>query len=142
MNNFYDTYYQNYYNVNDITNMAEQQGVQQDLTTPEDGFKKGNIFKKLYWPYLKDTFVFTPRNEREKMLLKIMQDDFYAHELKLYLDTHPEDVNKINMYGQYGQMIENEMSQYNSKYAPLTLQGINLNSPWTWEDSPWPWEGV
>ena len=79
MNDINDLYYQNYYNVNDITNINKDMNIQNDLTGVTEGFKKGNIFKNLYWPYQKQTYNFVPKNDRQKKLIEIMENGFYAH---------------------------------------------------------------
>jgi spore coat protein JB len=143
MKNYNDMFYQNYYNVNDITDLPNEANIQQDMINPTEALKRGNAFLNLYWPYKKDTFVFVPRNDREQLLLKIMEYCFYAHELKLYLDTHPDDTEKINLYVQYNKMAKSLTEQYEKLYAPITEKSDNLNGrPWIWEASPWPWEGV
>ena len=88
--NINDMYYQNYNNVNDITNIENEQYIQEDLINVKEGFKRGNIFTNLYWPYKKQIYNFMPRNDRQKLLLEIMENEFYAHELNLYLDNFPE----------------------------------------------------
>lgn len=143
MNNVNNMYYQNYSNVNDITNMQNEEVLQKDLTSTKEGFKRGNIFANLYWPYRKQTYNFVPKNDRQRLLLDIMENGFYAHELNLYLDNFPNDRNKIELFNKYNKKTETLMKEYNQKYEPLTLSGNELKEiPWSWEDSPWPWEGV
>ena len=72
MNNVNNMYYQNYSNVNDMVDIQKEMMVQQDLTNKEEGFRRGNIFKNIYWPYNKDTYNFVAKNNREKLLLEIM----------------------------------------------------------------------
>jgi len=136
-------YYQNYLNVNDIVNTDNEEILQKDLVSVKDGFRRGNIFADLYWPYNKQTYNFTPKNARQKLLLDIMENCFYAHELNLYLDNYPDDLDKIMLFNKYNKKTDELTKEYNEKYEPLTLSGNELNeTPWTWEDSPWPWEGV
>lgn len=143
MNSVDNYYYDNYSNVNDMVDIKEEIKKEQDLTSIEDGFKRGNIFNKLYWPYKKQTYNFVPKNNRQKLLLDIMENCFYAHELNLYLDNFPNDKDRINLFNKYNKKTDELVNEYNEKYEPLTLSGNSLNEvPWMWEDSPWPWEGV
>lgn len=143
MNNVNNTYYQNYSNVNDITNIKNEESLQKNLTSITEGFRRGNIFANLYWPYKKQTYNFVPSNNRQKLLLDIMENSFYAHELNLYLDNFPNDREKIELFNKYNKKAETLINEYNQKYEPLTLSGNELKElPWAWEDSPWPWEGV
>ena len=141
MNNVNNMYYQNYSNVNDMVDIQKEMMVQQDLTNKEEGFRIGNIFKNIYWPYNKDTYNFVAKNNREKLLLEIMQNAFYAHELNLYLDIYPNDRDMLNLFNQYRQELNNVMEEYQQKYGPILLNS-NANSkyPFTWINSPWPWE--
>ena len=135
--------YENYYNVNDATDIEEDKLIQKNLTSVQEGFKRGNIFTNIYWPYKKQTYNFVPKNERQKLLLEIMKNGFYAHELNLYLDNFPNDKERINLYNQYDKKTSDLIKEYNNKFEPLTLTGNELKEvPWAWEDSPWPWEGV
>lgn len=141
--NINDMYYQNYNNVNDITNIENEQYIQEDLINVKEGFKRGNIFTNLYWPYKKQIYNFMPRNDRQKLLLEIMENEFYAHELNLYLDNFPDDKNIIELFNKYNKKTDELTSLYNMKYEPLTIMNNELKDlPWSWEESPWPWEGV
>lgn len=136
-------YYQNYNNVNDITDIKTEEKLQNKLVNVEEGFRRGNIFANLYWPYKKQTYNFIPKNERQKLLVDIMENGFYAHELNLYLDNYPSDSEKISLFNEYNNKTMKLINDYNNKYEPITLSSNNLNEvPWIWEDSPWPWEGV
>ncbi len=143
MNNVNNMYYDNYMNVNDIVNIENEENIQEELTNVNEGFKKGNIFRNLYWPYKKQTYNFIPKNDRQRLLLEIMENCFYAHELNLYLDNFPEDIDKIQLFNEYNNKTDKLINEYNRKYEPLNLSNNNLNEiPWSWEESPWPWEGV
>ena len=142
MNSVNDMYYNNYSNVNDIVNIVKEEKVQKDLASVKDGFKRGNIFDKIYWPYKKQTYNFIPKNNRQKLLLDIMENCFYAHELNLYLDNFPNDKEKVELFNKYNEITDKLVKEYNEKYEPLTLSGNNLEVPFSWEESPWPWEGV
>jgi spore coat protein JB len=143
MNTNTDMYYQNYYNVNDITNVNKEEVLQKNLTNVTDGFRRGNIFTNLYWPYKKQMYNFSTKNDRQRLMIEIMENSFYAHELKLYLDNFPNDKDKIDLYNKYSRKTTELTMEYNNKYEPITLLGNEMKEvPWAWEDSPWPWEGV
>jgi len=143
MNNVNDMYYQNYSNVNDITNITKEELLQKNLVNVTEGFRRGNIFSNIYWPYKKQTYNFVPKNDRQKMLLDIMANEFYAHELNLYLDNFPNDRAKIELFNRYNKLASDLTTEYSKRYEPLVLRGNELKEvPWSWVDSPWPWEGV
>ncbi|MBQ1813013.1 MAG: spore coat protein CotJB [Bacilli bacterium] len=141
MNKVNNMYYDNYSNVNDIVNIKNEEMLQKDLVNVSEGFRRGNIFPDLYWPYKKQTYNFVPNNERQRLLLEIMENSFYAHELNLYLDNYTTDKEKIDLFNKYNDKSNNLINEYNKKYEPIILNDLK-EVPWAWEESPWPWEGV
>ena len=65
---------------------------------------------------------------------------FAAWEMRLYLDTHPDDQQALTLYHTYC----NQCNEFNYACVPQTLysndhpQACPLR--WTWVDEPWPWE--
>lgn len=114
-----------------------------NLFNSYDGFIRGNMFTDLYQPYMVgEPFNLTPQNEREALLNKVREYDFAMIDLNLYLDTHPNDAEKIKAYNQYLSMSKQATNEYESKYGPLSQCSETLNSyPWAWLTPPWPWEG-
>ena len=141
MNKVNNMYYDNYSNVNDIVNIKNEELLQKDLVNASEGFRRGNIFADLYWPYKKQTYNFVPNNDRQRLLLEIMENSFYAHELNLYLDNYTNDKEKIDLFNKYNDKANKLIDEYNKKYEPIILNDLK-EVPWAWEDSPWPWEGV
>ena len=47
MNNVNNMYYENYYNVNDATDIEEDKLIQKNLTSVQEGFRRGNIFTNI-----------------------------------------------------------------------------------------------
>ena len=139
MNNVNNMYYQNYSNVNDITNIQNEEVLQKDLTSTKEGFKRGNIFANLYWPYRKQTYNFVPKNDRQRLLLDIMENGFYAHELNLYLDNDPFNQEMLEKYKKYVEELKKATKEYEKIYGPLTVTGVKQKD-WTWVNDPWPWE--
>jgi len=56
---------------------------------------------------------------------------FCAWELRLYLDTHPDDQEALGL-------LEQLDGAMNANYA-TTFLGSDCTA-WTWNDGPWPWE--
>lgn len=61
--------------------------------------------------------------------------EFAAWELRLYLDTHPEDRRALEAYRHYCAMLSG--SGYACAFA---TQPEGCSDTWRWLDSPWPWE--
>ena len=112
------------------------------FTNKQDGFLKGNMEKDTYIPYKNMTYIKPViNNEKEDMLYKISEVCFAAHDINLYLDTHPNDVNAINLYNEYNNMSNELIASYERKYGPINLSdNIGLEkTPWAWINKPWPW---
>ncbi len=76
--------------------------------------------------------------EKKEMLMQIRELKFSVNDLALYLDTHPNDRNALNLHNQYSQDLRNLTNQYQKKFGPLTIE-CPCNK-WRWIDLPWPWE--
>ena len=106
------------------------------------GFIRGNMFPDLYNQYkLSRPFEVEPMNEQAQMLTYLDAVSFAAHDLNLYLDTHPEDRAMIECFNQYRAEKEKILKQYESQYGPLCVNSdASMSYPWAWNQSPWPWE--
>lgn len=124
-----------------IANMNDQK---QSLINSYEGFIRGNMFEELYKPYLQaEPFNLRPQTEKEALLNRIREYSFALVDLNLYLDTHPNDAEKIKIYNQYLNELKQITNNYEAMFGPLTLSSEALNSyPWAWISGPWPWEGV
>ena len=127
-------------NINDkFNNMLNKD---EKLEEPYEGFIKGNLFTKLYDPYKSyKPMRLDADNEREALLYQIMQYKFVLTELNLYLDTNPNDKEKLELYRKYLMNEKQMCDKYEKMYGPLTVDSNYLNNDnWTWNNSPWPWE--
>jgi len=79
-------------------------------------------------------------SKQEALLRKIMEYDFYAIDLNLYLDTHPTDRRAIRMFREAVEKSNSLKKEYNKLYGPLTAADVMDNDYWTWIYGPWPWE--
>jgi len=96
----------------------------------EDAIIRGTLFPELDLPFhafqIESQLPQTPLNQ-------VMVLDFVCLELRLYLDTHPEDHTAAELFCEY-QTKANEAKQN----LQNTLESQYFNS---WVYSPWPWEG-
>ena len=127
MNNYY---YQYDWRNNSMDNM--------NLFNPKEGFEKGNMFENIYSQYKNyKPQELRPMNEEERLLYNIQTICFAAHDLNLYLDTHPEDQSMITLFNDYLKKEEELINEYESKYGPMTIKDGSMNK---WVNSKWPWE--
>ena len=136
MNNYNYMNYNWYQNLNrKNTNYNKE-----NLFNPEEGFQKGNMFSNLYTGYKNyQPARLVPRSEQERMQFELQTICFAAHELNLYLDTHPEDQSMLMLFNDYSRKKEVLTREYENKYGPLMVKEINNNS-FEWVNKAWPWE--
>lgn len=109
-----------------------------EIINPTEAFNRGNLFNNYFWPY-KYVANVEPTNERQSLMNKIQMYSFSAHELNLYLDVYPNDMQAVGLYNQYSQEANRYSKEYELKYGAITLNS-DEKYPWQWINSPWPWE--
>ncbi len=75
--------------------------------------------------------------DRERMLRRLAAVEFAAHELHIYLDTHPNDTSAGAALNEYEKQSAVLRKEYEEKFGPLT-PGDDGNR-WAWIADPWPW---
>ncbi|WP_066636629.1 spore coat protein CotJB [Desulfolucanica intricata] len=79
--------------------------------------------------------------DRLIMLRQIMELEFTAVELNLFLDTHPDSSEALNYFNQISEELRQAKAQYEMNYGPLMNYGFSPSQyPWQWIEEPWPWE--
>ena len=103
---------------------------QMDMFNPTEGFEKGNMFKGLYKQYKNyQPMKLIPKDEREKRLFEIQSICFAAHELNLFLDTHPDNQSMLALFNDYMRK-EKELTSVGEKLEKgilLHTVGKNVN---------------
>lgn len=79
-------------------------------------------------------------NEREKLMNELSAVQFAAHELHIYLDTHPDDTAAAKVLAEYENQSAGLREQYESMFGPLT--SANGGNRWAWIADPWPWNDM
>lgn len=115
---------------------------QNKFVSPQEGFLRGNMEAGTYIPYKNMTYL-RPQvnNQREQDLYKLQEMAFAAHDINLYLDTHPNDSNAVRLYNEYNKQEKMLNDAYERKYGPVDLsdnEGLSM-TPWAWIKEPWPW---
>ncbi|MCL2696744.1 MAG: spore coat protein CotJB [Oscillospiraceae bacterium] len=83
-------------------------------------------------------------NKQECIALmdKLCEAHFFAHDLKLYLNTHPDDSAALDMFreacAQYCACLE----AFESCCYPLRECSAGCNGEWDWLDGAWPSERI
>lgn len=107
----------------------------------KEAFMLGNLFKDLYMSYNGfSNYYFQPENERQKKLALVQMYLFIAHEINLFLDTHPNNEQMIILYNEYANLYKEAMCDFESHFGPLLVMNTNETIPFEWVKGPWPWE--
>ena len=103
---------------------------------PGKALVRGTLFPGLDLPFMgmvnKTEKPVTPLTELQVMA-------FALQELALYLDTHRDDVEALELYRAYQQMYHDASAKYARENHPLQ-HSMPTDGPYRWLDDPWPWE--
>lgn len=100
------------------------------------GIIRGTLFPGLDLPFMgminKNELPVTPLTELQVMF-------FAIQELALYLDTHKDDQEALELYRSYQRMYEQGRNEYEKKCGPLNHMNAG-EEEYKWLNGPWPWE--
>lgn len=100
------------------------------------GLVRGTMYPGLDLPF-KGMVNTRERNVTPKTELQTLA--FAIQELALYLDTHRDDRQALQMYREYQRMYHKCMMEYTEKCGPMSHQ-MSAEGDYNWLDDPWPWE--
>lgn len=100
------------------------------------GIVRGTLFPGLDLPFMgminQKDLPMTPLAELQTMA-------FAINELALYLDTHADDKEALEMYRMYQKAYQEGRKKYEMEYGPLNHMSLD-GEKYRWLDDPWPWE--
>lgn len=73
-------------------------------------------------------------------LVELMALDFAIKELNLYLDTHADDQEVLQLYWSYLSLAKEGREKYEKMYGPLMSTTLTPENGYTWLKDPWPWD--
>ena len=97
---------------------------------------RGTLFPGLDHPFMGMI------NQKElpmTQLAELQTMAFAIQELALYLDTHREDTEALEMYRAYQRMYAEGKKKYEKECGPLNHMSES-DGGYRWLDDPWPWE--
>lgn len=120
-----------------------------------EAFCYGTVFPELNKPFFavaemeKVTDGIPSIQKQENMLLQIQKVSFVVDDVRLYLDTHPKDIQGITLLKTMIKKRKELLREYALQFYPLTLDcmaDIYEKNPdsecYCWQEGPCPWEGV
>jgi spore coat protein JB len=100
------------------------------------GLVRGTLFPGLDLPFMGMV------NQKEKPVTPLSELQvlgFAIQELALYLDTHRDDAEALDLYRKYQKLYHEGMMQYSESCGPLNHRTPS-DGPYNWLNDPWPWE--
>ena len=73
-------------------------------------------------------------------LVELMALDFAVDELGLYLTTHANDQEVLQLYWSYIKLAKEGREKYQKLYGPLFQTDLTPEDGYAWLKDPWPWE--
>ena len=101
-----------------------------------DALKRGTLFPGLDLPFMN---MVNMEDVSGTPLGEVMALCFAAHELQLYLDTHPGDTEAFALLKSVLGLAEEAKRRYVAKYGPLNPDDLQCSESFDWLEDPWPW---
>jgi len=133
------------------------------MNYPSEGFCRFNQENQPYSPSMERDCVECPVNERDilryenentpnnntsnnntksEMMRKIQETEFSAIDLNLFLDTHPDSKEALELYTKLCATLKSLKADYVSKFGPLCAKDSINTAPFQWVETgrKWPWQ--
>lgn len=79
-----------------------------------------------------------PDNSCDELLRAIAEADFFAQDLKLYLDTHPDDSRALEMFREACRQYKACKAAFEDSFYPLTACAAGKDGEWDWLEGCFP----
>ena len=103
-----------------------------------EALQTGTLFPGLDLPFKK---AIQAKNKlANTALVELMALDFAIDELGLYLVTHADDQEALQLYWSYIKLAKEGRKKYQQIYGPLLQRDLTPEDGYSWLKDPWPWE--
>lgn len=104
----------------------------------KEALQTGTLFPGLNLPFKAAP---TSQSKMENTaLVELMAMDFVIDDLGLYLTTHPDDKEVLNLYWASIKLAQEGRQKYEKMYGPLFQTTPTEDGSFTWLKNPWPWD--
>ena len=103
-----------------------------------EGLQTATLFPGLNLP-LKAALQAKPKMTNTA-LIELMALDFAIDELGLYLVTHPQDQEVLQLYWTYIKLAQEGRAKDEKLYGPLLQTDLTPEQGYAWLKDPWPWD--
>lgn len=73
-------------------------------------------------------------------LVELMALSFAVDELGLYLTTHAQDREALELYWSYVKLLKEGQEKYQKMHGPLLQTDLTPEDGYAWLRDPWPWD--
>lgn len=113
-----------------------QQGHASTYQAPT-GLIRGTLYPGLDLPFMgmvnQSEKKNTPKNQMQAL-------HFAITELGLYLDTHAEDTEALELFNQYVEQYGEALQMYEQNHGAVNQMAAGMTGRYDWIDGPWPWD--
>lgn len=71
---------------------------------------------------------------------ELSQVSFAMDDLRLFLDTHNDCCEALEMYNQLREKRDSIVKKYEACIGPVNFYDAGGTDFWNWVEQPWPWE--
>ena len=103
---------------------------------PRTALVRGTLYSGLDLPFMG---MVNKKERKTTPLTELQTMAFAIQELALYLDTHRDDEEALELYRTFQKMYAEETMKYEEKCGPLTHKSVQ-HGQYQWLNDPWPWE--
>lgn len=103
-----------------------------------DALQTGTLFPGLDLPF--KAAIQAKTKMPNTALVELMALDFAVDELGLYLVTHPDDQEALQLYWAYIKLSKEGREKYEKQYGPLLQTDLTPEDGYAWIKDPWPWD--
>ena len=100
--------------------------------------QQGTLFPGLDLPFHRELQSRFPA--ANSALSELMALDFAIDEMGLYLVTHREDQEVLQLYWSYVKLAKEGRERYQKLYGPLLQTDLTPEEGYSWLKDPWPWD--
>lgn len=101
------------------------------------GLIRGTMFQALDLPFMGKV---NNKLHPVTAMTEMQALDFAIQDLALYLDTHREDHEALEMYYRYQQLYKKACENYEKMHGPIDHADDRSSKNYEWLHDPWPWE--
>ena len=106
------------------------------LYEPRKALVRGTLYSGLDLPF---KGMINTHEQKDTPTTRVQTLAFAIQELALYLDTHKNDTEALELYRAFQKMYSQEKAEYEKKCGPLTHFSVQ-EGKYQWLNDPWPWE--